>query len=423
MLPPVPVTSRREKGPSCLVRRAQAGAVLWADPGGASGPYAGVVLRDVVQSLWSEPRAAHAPRRVRRDWVLIGAVLISASLETVLRSDVVWQPVAVLLVLVLAASLPVRRTHPLGMVAIVFGSIIVADVVGLFTSAGPIGLYTMVFVLVLAYALARWGAGREVVIGLAIMIVAAILGVALEFTGVVDAVVAFVVLLLPVLAGLAVRYWASSRARELDQVKLRERAQLARELHDSVGHHVSAIAIRAQAGRVLAPTDPAAALDALEVIEQEASRALAEMRTVVASLRDGEAAALTPLPGVADLATLADSVGDPQVHLALSGDLDNLSAGVDSAIYRIVQESVTNAVRHGRRATRIDVRVTGEPHQVRLVVRDDGEPGVGPAVPVGYGLVGMAERATLLGGTLDAGPSASRGWTVQAVLPKVGSTR
>jgi signal transduction histidine kinase len=89
---------------------------------------------------------------------------------------------------------------------------------------------------------------------------------------------------------------------------------------------------------------------------------------------------------------------------------------VGAAIYRIAQESITNALRHARHATRIAVRVSGEDDCVRLVVRDDGEATAG--APAGYGLAGMTERATLLGGTLEAGPGSGRGWTVTAVLPR-----
>ena len=100
------------------------------------------------------------------------------------------------------------------------------------------------------------------------------------------------------------RYRASSRLRETDQVKLREREQLARELHDTVAHHVSAIAIRAQAGRALAPSRPDAAVDALEVIEEEASRTLDELRAMVGALRQGEEPDLAPQRGVADIERL-----------------------------------------------------------------------------------------------------------------------
>src|ERR687888_2378315 len=110
---------------------------------------------------------------------------------------------------------------------------------------------------------------------------------------------------LPAALGASIRYRASSRLREADQVRLREREQLARELHDTVAHHVSAIAVRAQAGRTVAASRPDAAVDALAVIEEAASRTLADLRALVGTLRDGEDADLAPQRGVADIARLA----------------------------------------------------------------------------------------------------------------------
>jgi signal transduction histidine kinase len=223
--------------------------------------------------------------------------------------------------------------------------------------------------------------------------------------------------------GAAIRYQASSRLREMDQVKLREREQLARELHDTVAHHVSAIAIQAQAGRTLAAADPDAAVDALEVIEEEASRTLAEMRTMVGALRQGEEPDLAPQRGVADIERLARSAGDsPRVDVELWGDLDDLKPSVEAAIYRLAQESITNAVRHARHATRINVWVVGDDRCVRLTVSDDGDASsLSASASSGYGIAGMTERAKLLGGTLEAGPSRDRGWTVDAVLPRNGT--
>jgi signal transduction histidine kinase len=107
----------------------------------------------------------------------------------------------------------------------------------------------------------------------------------------------------------------------------------------------------------------------------------------------------------------------------LSGGFDDLSASVGAALYRIAQEAVTNAVRHARHATRVVVHVADEGGQVRLTVRDDGDVSAAGHTPAGYGIVGMAERASLLGGTLQAGPDPDGGWTVDAVLPLGGATR
>jgi len=268
---------------------------------------------------------------------------------------------------------------------------------------------------VFPYALLRWGSGRDATIGMAI-----VLGghVATEIiaSGGAESLIGVPFLLLLAALGATVRYRTGERVREADQVKLREREQLARELHDTVAHHVSAIAIQAQAGRTLAASRPEAAVEALEVIEEAASRTLEELRTMVGALR--QEADLAPQRGVGDIHRLAGAGGGPRVDVELVGDLEDVRPLVGAAIYRIAQESITNAVRHARHATRIDVRVAGERDSVRLTVRDDGA--AGASAGPGYGVVGMTERAALLGGTLEAGPSADGGWTVTAVLPRAG---
>lgn len=381
------------------------------------------MLRNAGRALWAEPRAPGAPERVWRDWVLVGLLLPTAVLEGIFRHDLVWRPVALVIGVYVVCTLLWRRTHPLTVVAAAFGPAIALSLVTLVTGGESIGLYTMICVVLLPYSLVRWGSGREIGIGLGIVLVALVTGLASDYTGIGDAVGGTLVLLFPVTLGAAVRARVTARSRELDQVRLREREQLARELHDTVAHHVSAIIIRAQAGRVVAATRPEAALDALGVIEEEAVRTLAEMRTMVVGLRDDGTPVLAPQLGVADLEQLARGAGDrPWVALELSGDLDDLGSAAGAAIYRIAQESITNAVRHARHATRIDVRVTGEDDCVRLTVSDDGE-GSTLRNPLGYGLVGMTERAMLLGGSLEAGPGPGHGWTVTATLPRTGAAR
>ena len=388
-------------------------------------PYAGVVINSVVRSLRNEPRAAAPPVRVWRDWALVAVLVLTAVLEGILRADVAWRPVAIVLAVALVLPLLWRRTHPLAVVAVLFGAVIVLNLATLIDGpATSVGLYTMIYVLLVPYALLRWGSGREVMIGLSIIVVAGLLGIASDFNGFGEAAAGFVFLMFPAVLGALVRFWTTSRTREIDQVRLREREQLARELHDTVAHHVSAMVIRAQAGRVVAPSDPGAALDALRVIEDEGSRTLAEMRIMVGALRDREDADLAPQNGIADIERLVGGLDDePRVQVRLTGDLDALSPAVGAATYRIAQESVTNALRHARNATRIDVQVVGEDHAVRLTVHDDGEPVHPSSVAPGYGVVGMTERAALLGGTLAAGPRPDHGWVVDAVLPRAGPSR
>ncbi len=347
------------------------------------------------------------------------AVLVPAAvLEGALRPDLPWRALSVVVAAGLVPLLLWRRTRPLPAVLLAFGACFTTSVV---TGGDAPALIVMVYMLLFPYALYRWACGREAVIGAAVVMVKIGLAAALGHIGAGDAVLGVVVMVAAMALGAALRYRSGARARELDQAKLLERERLARDLHDTVAHHVSAMAIRAQAGLATAGTNPAAAVDALRLIDAEAARALDEMRAMVRILREDRPAALEPNPRVTDLARLAArSRTGPSVEVEVSGDVEDLPPPVGAAIYRLAQESVTNARRHARHATRIEVRVAADDTSVRLRVSDDGDTGtLRPAG--GYGLVGMTERAGLLGGTCEAGPNPDRGWTVTAVLPRTGA--
>jgi signal transduction histidine kinase len=381
------------------------------------------MVRNAVRALWAEPRPSRPPVRVWRDWALLGVLVPWSVLDGTLREDVAWPPVTVTVGVVLALTLLWRRTNPLAAVAAAFGFLITVDVATIIAAAEPATPWSTVCVLLLPYSLFRWGAGREAAIGLVIIL--AWLPVTLNVNqpeNAAELAAGYGFFLFSAALGASIRYHANTRIRDIDQAKLREREQLARELHDIVAHHVSAIAVQAQAGRTLAASHPDRAMAALEIIEEAASRTLDEMRTMVSVLREREEPDFAPQPGVTDIARLARRTGDwPRVHVELSGDFDDLGPSVGAAIYRLAQESITNAVRHARHATRITVRVAGDADCVRLTVRDDGDASPTGEGSWGYGLVGMTERATLLGGTLEAGPNPDSGWTVNAVLPKAGA--
>ncbi|MFB9200777.1 sensor histidine kinase [Nonomuraea spiralis] len=369
----------------------------------------------LLRSVWREPRPAGPPARVWRDWALVAVLVPAAVIEGLLRPDLRWPVVSTAVTVALVPTLLWRRTRPLLMVMLVFG---VTSLAPLLTRGEPVETYTLAFVTIVLYALFRWGSGREAVIGMAAGLVAVHLSLITGRIAPGDVVPALGVLFAAVGLGGAFRYRAGARLRELDQVKLLEREQLARDLHDTVAHHVSAMAIRAQAGLATAASEPGAATDALRVIEAEASRTLAEMRAMVRVLRRNEPAELTPGRHLDDLRQLAGRprVG-PAVEVEIAGGLDDLPPSSGAALYRIAQESITNARRHARHATHITVRVTADDTSVHLTVSDDGDRATGVAAP-GYGLIGMIERAALLGGTCEAGPNPNRGWTVTAVLPR-----
>ena len=379
------------------------------------------MVSETVRQLWAEPRATPPPpARVWTDWVLLVLLVPVGVLEVFLRDDLGWPVVAFILGVPSIFALLWRRTHPLTVVVVVFGCHGASEAVSLLGAEHSAMLYATAWLLILPYSLFRWGSGRECTLGTAVMLLAHVPNGSGAVNSFVKIVAASVFLLFPAAVGLAVRYRLAYRVRVHDQVKLLERELLARELHDTVAHHVSAIIIQAQAGRTVAPTNPDAAVR-VQVIEEEASRTLTEMRIMVGGLRDGEAADLSPQRGVADITKLARATGDsPYIAVQLTGGLDDLLPSVGAAVYRMAQESITNAVRHARHATRIEVSVAGDDDAIRLIVQDDGDPSPSAAGSIGYGLVGMSERAKLLGGTLQAGPSDGRGWTITAVLPRDG---
>jgi signal transduction histidine kinase len=300
----------------------------------------------------------------------------------------------------------------------------IGDARAVLTAGAIPQMYTGAYVLLLPYALLRWGSGRAAVIGAAVVFGKGALSALPSVGRQGNLALGAAVLLSAMALGAVFRFRARARMRELDQVKLLERERLARDLHDTVAHHVSAIAIRAQAGLATAALRPDAAVEALHVIEAEASRTLAEMRGIVRVLRRDDPPDLAPSPGLADLAGLAGRAGQdgPPVDVEVTGDIAGVPPPVAAAIYRLAQESVTNARRHARRATRIEVRVAADGSSVRLQVSDDGDTAARhPAGPPGYGLIGMMERARLLGGTCEAGPAPGRGWRVTAVLPRAGT--
>lgn len=371
-------------------------------------------VTELMSSAWNAPSAAPAPaRRLWRDWVLLAALAAAATAEGVFRTDLSRPVLATLALLAVLPTVLWRRTRPLAMLATTLAVTVPLDV--LLDGSTP---YTGIFVMVLIYALFRWGSGREIIIGSALLLA----GSALSFirTVTLENLVGGLALLLTVaLFGIVLRYRAGSRHRQLERLRLLEREQLARDLHDTVAHHVSAIVIRAQAGLAMAERNPAAAGEALGVIEAEAARTLGELRSMLRVLRQDDPARLAPSPRLGDIQRLAGTrPGGIAVSVQVTGDGGAIPGPVAAAVFRLAQESVTNALRHARQATRVEVRVEADQAGVRLSVRDNGA-AVDAQAP-GFGIIGMMERAVLLGGSCSCGPAPGGGWVVTAVLPRTG---
>jgi signal transduction histidine kinase len=381
--------------------------------------YADQVVIDKGRPLWVTSRATDPPGPSWRDWCIVSIIVLVATIETLVRNDVVWVIPSLVTTVGVAFLLPWRRVHPMSVVLIAFGTMSTGHAVALLQDVEWEGLHTALFLLSLPYALTRWASGREIGFGLLILSVPVIL-TASGGAPMGDIVGSAAVLSLACAIGFAVRYSVELRAETVAGLRSREREELARELHDTVAHHVSAIAVRAQAGRVMAATQPEAAADALAVIEEEAGRALEEMRSMVGTLRRGDQASLRPQQGVKDLYRLEQhNVGNgPQVVVTVAGKVDGLRSAVDVACFRLAQEAVTNALRHAREASKVQVQVEADDDCIRLTVVDDGRGAASSTSTAGFGLVGMAERANLLGGTFAAGPSPDGGWTVTATLPR-----
>ena len=381
------------------------------------------MVPDALRSLWAEVRPADPPGPLPRDWVLVAVLGCWSVVEAVLRQDMAPPPLLLIAGFAALAPLPWRRTHPLLAVAVAFGTLTVVDIVRILTGSQGVLPFSVSATLVLTYALFRWGSGQEAAGGLGVILLWLSITLVAESTSLAETVAGYTFFLFAAALGAAIRYRARIRIRDLDQAKALEREQLARELHDTVAHHVTGIAIQAQAGRAVAASHPERAVEARATIEDAATRTLTELSAIVGVLRAAQPTVFAPQPGLAEVQQLAtDGRAHPCVEVTLAGELDDLSPAVGAAIYRLAQESITNARRHARHATQVTVAVTGDANQVRLTIDDDGYAAGGRA-PAGYGLVGMRERASLLGGTFHAGPAAERGWRVEAVLPRTGTQR
>jgi signal transduction histidine kinase len=221
-------------------------------------------------------------------------------------------------------------------------------------------------------------------------------------------------------AGLYLRLLDARARAAADRVRRTERLELARELHDVVAHHITGMVVQAQGAQLVARRNPAHVTDALGEIEAAGTDALAAMRRVVGLLRD-EDDAPPASPGPERLGALVERFGrrGPEVRLSMrdGGDAD-WPPEVTSTVYRVVQEALTNVLRHAPGAGRVTVTVEEDAEGVTVEVADDAPAGsVQPHHRGGYGLIGMRERVETLGGSLHAGPRPGAGWSVRATLP------
>jgi signal transduction histidine kinase len=375
-----------------------------------------------------------------RGWALDAALAaVAAYVAVVLTAEItagapdVAATTALLLAAAYGAALVFRRVAPRAVLAIQAGA-----------ALGYVALGFPVFmlgpaVLVTLYTVASRLDRRTglVVLGVAEALLAVLLRVGSSFPGAGSWLLFSAILGGAWFLGDIVRRWQSAatahaqRATELERAReelarfavAAERLRIARELHDVVAHSMSVIAMHAGSGRLAADRDPVAARKALEVVEQSSRDALAEMRRLVTVLRDADdvGPALAPAPGLRDVHRLVAEVAAAGVIVDVhtEGDLAEVPDGVSLAAYRIVQEALTNVVRHvGQGRAHLSVAVGDG--KVVLDVTDDGDRQAATEVGKagrGHGVVGMRERAALYGGDLTAGPGPDGGWHVAGWLP------
>lgn len=354
------------------------------------------------------------PPTQRRDWfltALFAALIIPELLPD--ESLPLWAQLVPMIVAV--GFIPVRRTMPLVAVCVV--SITAAtclwialrdvDVENVGSLGGLAGI-------LLIYCLCRWASPRDIAIGFVVSagceVVADIAG------GGLDRADAVFVLPWLVVAGfaLAMRFRAQMIVERENQIRLVERNALARELHDTVAHHVSAIAVQAQAGQYVAGSNPEAAVETLRTIERIANDSIDEMRRTVGILRSDADHERTA--AATSLDVLSAPHERPAIHVVGTTRLDDLPAGVGAALFRIAQESITNARRHSRNASFVEVSVTRRDNLVEMIVDNDGTPTTRNSGS-GFGQIGMKERVDALGGTFETGARPANGWRTTTSIP------
>jgi len=208
------------------------------------------------------------------------------------------------------------------------------------------------------------------------------------------------------------------RHEETRRALAEERLRIAQELHDVVAHSMGVIAVQAGVGAHVIDTQPGEAKKALEAISQTSRSTLVEIRRMLGVLREDEGVSYVPAPGLADLDRLVRDVASAGLHaeVRVEGATTELPPGVDVTAYRIVQEALTNVLKHAGRAT-ATVIIGYEGTAVRLEILDDGRGVNGRATPGGHGLVGMRERVGVYGGSFEAGPRTGGGFRVAVRLP------
>jgi signal transduction histidine kinase len=329
---------------------------------------------------------------------------------------------AALITPVMTASIAFRRRYPM----LVGVAVPVVESVEFAFWAGPNILSQAVANFCALYALTVWTPPRRFAVGFA-LVLAAVLASSLGPGATLKQAVSFalvegIVMLLVrrVIGDRDRRARIAERERDVAarEAVVEERARIARELHDVIAHHVSMIVLQAGAERRVLGDANASTREVLETVEQSGRSALTETRRLLGMLRGDGNEPLTPQPGLDDVPMLVGQLRDAglPVELSIEGERRELPVGIELSAYRIVQEALTNALKHAGDA-RATVQVRYGPDSLELEIADDGPGGSQRASGGGHGLVGMRERVALYGGRFDASRGPSGGFAVRVVLP------
>ncbi len=357
------------------------------------------------------------------DGVLAAALLVAAELQIWLgRGAGEFEVAAATIAPLLAAAVAVRRLHPTA--AGVFAQAVVAITFAVWGDTQIFGNSIAWFCAL--YGLTAWSSRRNFLAGTSFVFVSNVAAAA-GSAGSLQRSMPFAVVTLVVMV--LVRHVLGDRERRVQlaererdvaarEAVVEERARIARELHDAIAHNVSMMVVQAGAERRVLDSDSGATREVLETIEKIGRGALTEMRRLVGMLRSDAADPLAPQPGLNDLALLVQQVREAglPVELSVEGEPRGLPVGIELSAYRIVQEALTNALKHaGNAQATVHVRYGAESLELEIV--DDGAGGAARAGGGGHGLVGMRERVALYGGRLDAGRRPSGGFAVRVLLP------
>ena len=406
-------------------------ALIWSVPDGhrdeawlKRGLFGLIPKTDVAGARVPYRHGMRLPVPSAVDFAISGAFVALTVAEAVLSPGVVSPALHVGVAGLAMVALAWRRSYPIGVAVCVIAANIVVN---------PHDQFSTVLSLVLvAFTIGSETGPPRSYVGLAVVLVPFLVAMTAEGLEPSDVAAAFVFLVGPWSVGTAVRRRAAhtaealaradrlERERELQAAvaAAEERTRIARELHDIVSHSISVVAIQTQAVRRRLGADHAREAEDLASVETTAREALAEMRRLFGVLRsEGESVSLAPQPGLHELDRLAAQVRGSglDVEVLVDGAPYELPPGVDLTAYRIVQEALTNALRHSG-ATLARVLVRYGPSRLDLAVEDDGR-GLARTTTGGHGLVGVRERVALYDGTLDIGPGSSGGVRLAASLP------